>query len=253
MKIIKGFLWLYIIILLGVFTPSYTELPFETYDYSRLIPEVLSNPVIYQYWMLFFASKILILALFLCPIILKNRFKRLFSILGLIILLPVTIFQNISDQTSYGLVILFGNIFIQLVIIIAFIMEIIKPKNDFSKIKLKWWNVATMIFAFFAFWMPARNGQIYFNIIDLFTNEAGLTFCMLIPIFISIFLMYENKNIHLIKIISIIGVYYGILNQITWFLLNRDFWWIGIVHLPLLINSIIGLLVTKKIILIKQK
>jgi hypothetical protein len=81
--------------------------------------------------------------------------------------------------------------------------------------------------------------------IDLFINEAGVTFCMIIPIIIAILSMYENKNIRLLHIISIIGIYYGILNQITWFVLNREFWWMGILHLPLLINSIIGFIITK--------
>lgn len=246
MKIFKGYLWIFITLILANVIPSYTELPFESYDYGKLIPEVLSNPIIYQYNTFYIISKAMILVLFLCPIILKNKFQRVFSIISVILLFFITIFQNMSAQTSYGFTILFSNIFIQSIVIIAFIAEIIKPKNDFSIIKIKWWNVITIVLAFFAFWMPAKNGKISFNILDLFINEAGLTFCMVIPIIISSLMMYENKNKHLIKIISIIGIYYGILNQITWFGLNRDYWWMGIVHLPLLINSIIGIVATSK-------
>ena len=45
---------------------------------------------------------------------------------------------------------------------------------------------------------------------------------------------------------SFIGIYYGILNQITWFVLNPVYWWMGILHLPLLINSIIGFIIAIK-------
>ena len=245
MKIFKGYLWLYITLILANFIPIYTELPFESYNYGKLIPEILSNPIIYQFNFLYIFSKIIIVLLFLLPIILKNSFRRIFSIISAVMLFFIILFQNMSGQTSYGFTILFSNIAIQLIIVIAFIVEIVKPKIDFSNIKLKWWNIITIILAFFAFWMPARGGKIYFNVLDLISNEACLTFCMIIPIIISILLMYENKNIRLIKIISIIGIYYGILNQITWFILNREYWWMGIVHLPLLINSIIGFIITK--------
>ena len=245
MKKVKGYIWLYILIILGIFIPSYTQLPFESSDYSILIPEVLSNPIIYQYNVFFIISKILLLMLFICPIIVKNKFKRPFSIICVIMLLFITLFQNMSSQTSYGFAILFSNIFIQFIIITFFVIEIIKPKNDFSIIKIKWWNIITIILAFFAFWMPAKEGKIHFNILDLLLNEAGLTFCMVIPIILSVLLMYENKNKHLLRIVGIIGIYYGILNQITWFILNREYWWMGIIHLPLLINSIIAFIISK--------
>jgi len=171
-----------------------------------------------------------------------------------IVLFPIILFQNMSEQTSYGFAVLFSNIFIQLIIVVAFIIEIKNPKNDFSIIKLKWWNIVTIILAFFSYWMPAKDGLIYFSIKDLFANEAGVTFCMVIPIIISALLMPKNKNIKLIKIISIIGIYYGLLNLITWFVLNREIWWMGILHLPLLTNSVIGVIVTKrKKIIVKDK
>jgi hypothetical protein len=95
--------------------------------------------------------------------------------------------------------------------------------------------------------MPARDGKIYFSIKDLFSNEAGLTFCMIIPVVIALLLLYyKTINLTLLKIISFIGIYYGLLNMVTWFILNQVYWWMGVVHFPLLINSTIGFILAIK-------
>jgi len=216
-------------------------------DTSILIAEVLSKPVIYQFTYLFFIAKILLIMFFVGSIFFKNKYSMIYSLKAAILLLFVTVFQSISIETSYGFAILIGNIVSQLIIVILFLWEAKVKRNDFSVIKIAPINIITLILAFFAFWMPARNGEIYFSIKDLFFNEAGLTFCMIIPVIIaSLLLYYKSINLTLLKIMSFIGIYYGLLNMFTWFVLNPAHWWMGITHLPLLINSTIGFVLAIK-------
>jgi len=216
-------------------------------DTSILIAEVLSKPVIYQFTYLFFIAKILLIMFFVGSIILKNKYSMLYSLKAAILLLFVAVFQSISIETSYGFAILIGNIISQSIIVILFLWEVKAKRNDFSVIKIAPINVITLLLAFFAFWMPAKNGEVYFSIKDLFFNEAGLTFCMIIPVIIaSLLLYYKSINLTLLKIMSFIGIYYGLLNMFTWFVLYPANWWMGITHLPLLINSTIGFVLAIK-------
>jgi hypothetical protein len=119
-------------------------------------------------------------------------------------------------------------------------------KNDFSYAKIRWWNILEIVLAVMAFWMPAKDGKIDFNITRFLNNEAGLTFFMVMPIIMSSLLLFEKINNNFLYKISVTGIYYGILNVITWFVLNKDYWWMGIFHLPLLINSIIAYIIVNK-------
>ena len=95
--------------------------------------------------------------------------------------------------------------------------------------------------------MPALNGKMYFSLKDLIMNESGLTYCMVTPIILSILLLYYPRiNGITLRITSFVGLLFGILNMITWFILNTNFWWMGILHLPLLIISCVGLVLSKK-------
>jgi len=57
---------------------------------------------------------------------------------------------------------------------------------------------------------------------------------------------YPRINKITLRITSFVGFLFGILNMITWFILNTSFWWMGILHFPLLIISFVGLVLSKK-------
>jgi hypothetical protein len=184
---------------------------------------------------------------FIGSIFFKNKFSKIYSIMAIILLFMVIIFQNMSNDTSYGFTILIGNIIAQMVIVILFLWEIKTSRNDFSEYKISPINIIAFTLGFLAFWMPSKDGIMHFNIKDIIFNEAGLTFCMIIPIIIASLLMYyKTINMTLLKMVSFIGIYYGLLNQMTWFVLNPVYWWMGILHFPLLINSIFGFIIAIK-------
>ena len=239
--------WIYIVIVLASFVPAFTELPIDPQESYKAIAEVMAKPIIYQFSYLFPIAKIMLILLFICPILWKNKCSKLYSIMAIILLFPVVILQNISKETTYGFTVLIGNIIAQMIIILLFLWEIKVNKNNFSTYQFKTINIITLVLAFIAFWMPSKDGFMHLNVKDIFFNEAGLTFCMIIPIIIaSLLLYYKTINLTLLKIISFIGIYYGLLNLITWFVLNPIFWWMGILHLPLLINSLIGFIISIK-------
>ena len=100
-----------------------------------------------------------------------------------------------------------------------------------------------------AFLMPytIKNNIIVPSISTIFINEAGVTYCMITPVIIGMLILFsKNINKATINAISFVGLSFGIFNMMTWFGFNIENWWMGILHLPLLIISIYGLRISKK-------
>jgi hypothetical protein len=85
-----------------------------------------------------------------------------------------------------------------------------------------------------------------FNIIYLLTNEAGLTFCMMTPVYISLLILhYPRINLVTLIVTSLVGTIIGIYNILTNFIMFPSLlWWNGILHLPLILISVYGLIIS---------
>jgi len=240
--------WFYVFALILAFIPSITQKSVPPDQIPLLIKEVLQNPLAYRFPIFFPIVKILIISILVGTLFFKDTFKKVFPLFFIILLAVISVFQNISLNTQFGYALLLGNLLIQGLVVFSWIYEIRVQHNKYSKINIKWWKIVCLILGFFAFWMPASNGLMRFSLIDFFINEAGLTYCMITPVILSfLFLYYPNVNKVTLRITSIAGLYFGIMNMITWFVLNTEYWWMGVIHLPLLINSMIGLILSIKI------
>ena len=233
-----------ILVFIG-FIPVITEKGVAADQSTVVISEVLQKPVIYQYPALFPVAKGILLILFIAPVIWKNKFRKyyLYMIIGLTAIIAV--FQNISLETRFGYSVLTGNIIIQIIVVLSFVYELKVNQLDFSKLHMRWWNIVLLFIAFFAFYMPHKDGKMYFSFSDIILNEACVTYCMITPVILSCLLMYyPSVNQVTLRVMSFAGLYFGILNMITWFVLNTDFWWMGILHLPLMIISLVAFLLS---------
>jgi hypothetical protein len=246
-KIIKKW-WFYLLLMLLTFIiPSITEKSFSSRDTPLLIQDVLINPIIYKIPVFFPIAKIILLFLFICPVILKNKIKRIFPLIVFLLMLIILFLQNISLETRYGYAVISGNILIQLFVVFSWIYELKVQRNNFSNINFYWWKIIYIILAFMAFWMPAKDGYMHFSVIDIFLNEAGLTYCMITPVIItSMIMFYPNVNKVTLRVTSFVGLYFGIMNLLTFFILNPEYRWMGVLHIPLFIISLTGLILSKK-------
>ncbi|GAH34148.1 unnamed protein product, partial [marine sediment metagenome] len=52
-------------------------------------------------------------------------------------------------------------------------------------------------------------------------------------------------NIVTFRITSFVGLLLGSVNMINWFILNRDFWWLGVLHLPLFLLAVLAISLKK--------
>ncbi|HVJ50660.1 hypothetical protein [Desulfitobacterium sp.] len=228
--------------------PSYTQIAHDSAMTTDVIAAVLEHPlVVYVVWILPIA-KALLLAAVIIPLIF-NKFGQRF-LLGYygLILLIIGLMQNMSFTVDYGFTWLIGNTLVQFAVVGFCLADVLKNKTFISKqnfIKRRLWIVAPMIFAFLMPYSVNSANIVYpsFTLSVLF-NESGVTYCMITPVIIGVLLLY-SKGVHkpTLSVISYVGFIFGLLNMMTWFAIRTENWWMGVLHLPLVILSIYGLLV----------
>lgn len=126
-------------------------------------------------------------------------------------------------RIDYGFTFIIGNMIVQYIIAICCFNDIIKGKSKISKEDLNkkaLWIIPLMTLAFL---MPynIKNNTIVPSISTIFTNEAGVTYCMITPVILGILILFsKNINKATLNIISFVGLSFGIFNMMTWFGFN---------------------------------
>ncbi|MGB3346889.1 MAG: hypothetical protein WBA71_06545 [Candidatus Humimicrobiia bacterium] len=222
--------WFFLIFILIQFIPPYASKGFEVTETGKFIGEVLSHSLVYNFPSLYFIFKILPLVLVIGIILFRNRVTRIFNIYVVSTYFLFAFLQNIAFTEKYGLAIITINMVMFLLVALIWIWEAAIQKNDFSsptKLSKKYWIIPL---AFIAFWYPINPETMgpNFNILYLLTNEAGLTFCMMTPVYISLLILhYPRINLVTLRVTSLIGAIIGFYNILTNFIIfpNLLWWW----------------------------
>lgn len=235
--------WFYAALLLLFFIPAISERPAPLSGISSLVIAVLSKPLIYMVPALFPLFKIIPVILVLGLIVLENRMKSTFNVYAAFFLFGSALFQNSALTGDYGFTVLTGNLVVTLVVASAWLWEAIAGKGDYSLVRPPWWRNLVMPLVLFAFWYPAGFTQGVpvpdFNPALLVTNEAGLTYCMMLPFFIgTLSLYYPRVNKPVFRITAFAGLATSVFGLVAFFILKPDYWWMGILHLPLFAISL---------------
>jgi hypothetical protein len=66
-----------------------------------------------------------------------------------------------------------------------------------------------------------------------------LTYCMMTQIVLAILTVFCSRtNLVTMRISSYVGIMFGVVNVVEWFIINPYMWWMGIMHIPLITISI---------------
>lgn len=186
--------------------------------------------------------------MFLAPFIIRESFERWILGYYALILVPESIFQSIGT-TDYGLSMIVGNTLIMLVVVIFVLMDLFKHQTVLTAQVREahyFWVIPLMILAILIPYQ-IKGDQIVPSLSRQFINEAGVAYCFITPVIEGILIMHHRKvykpTLHLV---SFVGVIFAFWNMLTWFGLNLANWWMGVLHFPLLILSIMGLKLSSK-------
>ncbi|HAF61381.1 MAG TPA: hypothetical protein DCK95_03535 [Anaerolineaceae bacterium] len=241
--------WFYLVIIIAMFAiPSVAQEPFDSRDTTKVITAVLQNALIYQYPALFPIFKIIPIILVALVFIQGEKATRIFDIYAACILLITAIFQNMAYTKDYGKVMLLGNQIILGLLALLWIWEAIVQKNKFYRKKRPAGKYWVFIPALLAFWFPidVQTMQPDFSLGLIFTSEAGLTWCMIVPLILAMLIFFEpNINRPLARVTAFIGLIIALMNMLNWFVLSHNSW-IGILHFPLLILSVYTCIISFK-------
>ena len=232
--------WFYLIlILIGFFIPVYASkgyLAEETMDVIILALSTGLKPYIFLSIIFHFLIIVFIISLF----IFKGKFIRVFIIFITINYFLAAILQNIVITEKFGLVIPFSNMILILIVAISWLYEGISNKTKYEFEKQPIWKYWVVPLAVLAYWLPMDgNAMPDFNPVYFITSESMIAFCNITPIYLAIFsFLHPNYNTFTIRITSFVGIYFGILAISFIFFNIFIYWWLVIMHLPLLTISL---------------
>jgi hypothetical protein len=237
--------WFFLIIFLVFFSPAYTTLPFNPAETPALVIEVLSQPLVYSIPAMFPLFKLIPLALAAGLFLFPKRASRFFYAWAGFNLIVVAIFQDMAQTSSFGFAVLVGNLIIYGLVGLLWLHAAGGPNGERLDLShpLPGWRYWVILPALLAYWYPVGMvGGIptpNFAPVGLIANEAGLTFCMILPVYLAILtLVYPGVDLPVLRISGFIGMITGLLNVIEFFLIPVYGAWMGILHLPLLLISL---------------
>ncbi len=239
--------WFFLLLFLLYFIPSYSSESIEPIEKAQLVIEVLSNALIYSFPALTPVFKIIPILLIISIIFLGNRVTRFFNIYVAFTSLLFALFQTMAFTEKYGFAIITGNLACYSVVAIFWIWEAIVKEGEFIKRKQPVWRYWVLPFAFLAFWFPINVDTLApdFNPIYILTSEAGLTYCMMTPVYLAVLILYYPRiNFATVRVMSFAGIITGILNVVQFFINKSYLWWMGVLHIPLLLISVYAFLLS---------
>jgi len=226
----------------------------KNFDFSKvgnIIRHALSNCFWPSFRPVFPIFQVVAIVLVVLLLIFRNKVGRIFSLYAGICYILFAITQSIAINTpKYGVCIVTVNIVMFGLVAGAWILEAMAGKNDFSKHDRSFWKYLVIPPAVIAFWSPISviTGKPDFNPAYFLTSGSALTFCLMTPVFMAVLIFfYPQVNMLALRMTGVVGVIIGLYNIIPKLILglysNR---WDGILHLPLLILSAIGLVLSMK-------
>lgn len=242
--------WLYILLMLLFFLPSYAERSYDPRQSSDLVGEVLSNPIINTYPILGPIAKLLPFVLITMVFISGNKARRFLNIYVALLYLVIALFQNSAITERHGLVVLTGNLMLILVVSLVWMWEVAAERNDYSPRKFslwRWWVAPVVLLPFLA---PVNSTSLSpdFNLAGMLTNSSELTYCFMTPVILAVgSLFHPTVNLPVLRISSYVGILFGAINMLMWFVLQPWGWWMGVLHIPLVVLSIYTFILSQRI------
>ena len=233
--------WLYLLLLLLFFIPTYASKSYDPRQSVDLIGQVLSAPLIYAFPVLMPIAKIIPVALIVGVLAYGNKMRRAFNAYVAVLYLALAFLQTAAVTDTYGLVVISGNLALVLIVALVWVWEVVAERNDFGARKRplwRWWVAPLAVVSLLA---PVDTSTMSpdFSPLRLLANEAGLTCCMMTPVVLAVLTLFHPAvNPAVLRISSFAGMLLGAVNMIVWFVVEPWGWWMGVLHIPLVVISV---------------
>jgi hypothetical protein len=233
--------WIYLVLLLLFFIPVYASKGYDPRHTMEVIEHVLSDPLIFRFPVLMPLAKLVPLALIAGVLAYGNRVRGAFNVYVAVLYLALAILQTTAITEPYGFVVMSGNLALVLAVALTWVWECLAQRSDFQARRRpawRWWAAPVALVALLAPVDPTTMSP-DFSPLQLMTNEAGLTFCMMTPVVLALLtLFHPNVNLAVLRVTGFSGIVLGFVNMVIWFGLQSWGWWMGVLHIPLVLVSV---------------
>ena len=233
--------WFYLIFVLIQFIPSFAAKGYDPREMGEVISIILQNAIISSVEILYPLFKIIPILLVFLIVLRKKGVAQWFNFYVGISYVLFAFLQHVAITEEYGFSIVISNLIMLLIVATFWFWDIFAQKNSFMLVEQPLWKYWVIPLAFIAFWYPLNQDTFMpdFNPVYLFNNAAGLTFCMMTPVYLAILLLhYPQINIATLRVTGLAGIIIASYNVLLNFFMYPDtLWWNGVLHIPLLMIS----------------
>ena len=235
----------YALLLVLLFLPVLAERPFAPQDTQQVIVALLQvaiDPYRHLAPIFHLATVLLIVLIALRA---STIGRTLAAYIGLNYLV-IALAQSFGRTEAYGLVLQTGALISSLLLGIVWIRAALRATLVPSFRQVPPWRYGLLPLALLAFWAP-YNAQVrpdFDPLLLLNSADYGLTFCFTTPVFLFLLILfYPQVDPLAYRLTAFNGLLYGLINMTHFF--DPALVWMGVLHLPLLILSLIALLLPR--------
>lgn len=147
----------------------------------------------------------------------------------------MAVFQNTATLDG-GVTIIVGNMVAELVVAGVCLLGLRHTRVTAGLRRERLWLVPLMAWAWLYPFALDGETVVPGGWTSVLANGAGLTYCMVTPVIAGTMALRPAAYGRTTRaIVGWLGLIFGILNMMTWFVISPDSWWMGTLHLPLLV------------------
>ena len=207
----------------------------DTEQITELIKNVLMQPWSESVPALLPVAKFALLGVAIVGVTAIGPYPKIVLGYYAVVLATMAVFQNTATLPG-GVAILLGNTVAQLIVAVVCVQGLRHTALPAPLRRERAWLIPLMLWAWlYPFALDAGN-VVPGGWSGVPGNAAGLTYCMVTPVIAGTMALRTAAYGRTTRaIVGWLGTIYGLLNMVTWFVSNPASWWMGILHVPLLV------------------
>jgi hypothetical protein len=248
--------WFYILIGVLVLMPPYVSKGFNIFEIPKINSYILTHSIKPGFVGIFPVFNLAMLFILAGVCLFAQRMNRIFSLFASVAYLLSACLQNISISEKYGFAICFSTFLLTLLVGWFWFQDFLDKQKHFSQRPDLLRYFLLIPFALIAIWQPLNPASLQpsFKLSYLLSSGSVLSFCMLTIVSLSILLLYF-PDIHLetLRVTSLVGLLIGIGNLWLEFIYLPGLFWVGVLHIPLVALSALGVFLSFRMDTINAK
>ena len=239
--------WFFVGVLLLQLLPPFTSKNFDFNEMYEIISTTLHSAFFFSCGNVYPVFQGIAISVIVSLMLFRNKARFVFGIHASISYLLFATVQLTAITPRYGLSIISSGAIMHGLLATVWFWEAFAGFNDFAVHKQPAWKYTVIAPAIIAFGMPLDLSSLSpdFDLSNFSTSGSALTFCMMTPVFLAVLIFFYPKvNIVVLRMTSLVGTIIALYNVPTLF--RFDVIGLGLIHLPLLFLSVLGLILSMR-------